>query len=215
MAVFGIMAALYKSRTPLLRGTFLLPAALLEAGPDCFGTITSLGNNLIGDISDCDINLQPSDLTGDPGLGPLVGGGEEDAPGGAHFPVLAGSAVIGKGNPSACLPNDQVGHLRDGTCDIGAVEFGGLVAIDIRPKKDANKINPNNNKDINVAILSGNGFDATTVDETTVLFGRTGIEASPADGYFEGCKQRWVYRSCCCRLMRARWEYNAETPRSY
>ena len=54
-----------------------------------------------------------------------------------------------------------------------------MVAIDIRPKKDANKINPNNNKDINVAILSGNGFDATTVDETTILFGRTGIEASP------------------------------------
>ncbi len=155
------------------------------AAPDCFGTITSLGNNLIGDISDCDINLQPSDKIGDPGLGSLVGAGEDDAPGGAHFPVLAGSEVIGAGNPSACLPNDQIGHLRDGVCDIGAVEFGGLVAIDIRPKKDANKINPNNNKDINVAILSGNGFDATAVDATTVFFGRTGIEASPATATFK------------------------------
>ncbi len=152
----------------------------LGGGPDCFGTITSLGNNLLGDISGCDINLQPSDMIGDPGLGSLVGAGEEDSPGSAHFPVLAGSAVIGKGNPNACLQNDQLGHLRAGTCDIGAVEFGGLVAIDIRPKNDANRINPNSNKDIIVAIFSLNGFDATTVDATTVLFGRTGIEARPA-----------------------------------
>ena len=153
----------------------------LGPNPDCFGTIKSLGNNLIGDLSGCNINFQPSDLTGDPGLDSLVGGGVEDPPGGAHYPVLAESTVIDMGNPKACLKNDQIGHLRDGVCDIGAVEFGGLVAIDIRPKKDANKINPNSNKDINVAILSVNGFDATAVDATTVLFGRTGIEASPVE----------------------------------
>ena len=50
-------------------------------GPDCSGTITSLGNNLVGDPSGCAINLQPSDLTGDPGLGSLVGTGEDDLPG--------------------------------------------------------------------------------------------------------------------------------------
>jgi len=152
----------------------------IAGGPDCFGTITSLGNNLLGDLSDCDISFQPSDTTGDPGLGALVGAGEEDSPGGAHYPVLAGSAVIDKGNPSACLQNDQLGHLRAGTCDIGAAEFGGLVAIDIWPKKDAKKINLNSNKGIDVAIFSLNGFDATTVDAATVLFGRTGVEASPA-----------------------------------
>src|SRR4030095_11529281 len=37
--------------------------------PDCEGTIISLGNNLIGDPTGCDITLQPTDLTGDPGLG--------------------------------------------------------------------------------------------------------------------------------------------------
>ena len=37
-------------------------------GPDCFGTITNLGNNLLGDLASCDINLQPSDVTGDSGL---------------------------------------------------------------------------------------------------------------------------------------------------
>src|ERR671910_521168 len=73
-----------------------------------FWSLTSLGNNIIGDLEDCDINLLSSDLTG-----------------------------------------------------------------------DANKINPNSIKDINVAILSDNGFDATTVDPITARFGATGTEAAP------------------------------------
>ena len=149
-------------------------------GPDCFGNIISLGNNLVGDTGACTIQLQPRDLTGEPGLDDLVGAGEEDSPGSAHYPVLADSAVIDNGNSNACLKHDQSGHLRAGTCDIGAVEFGGLVAIDIWPKKDARQINLGSNNGLEVAILSLNGFDATTVDATTVLFGRTGVEASPA-----------------------------------
>jgi hypothetical protein len=149
--------------------------------PDCFGTITSLGNNLIGDPTGCGINLQPSDLTGDPGLGSLVGEGEDDLPGRAYYPVLAGSPVIERGNPNACLQSDQLGNLRVGICDIGAVEFQGkmLVSIDIRPRSDANRINPKSINNINVAILSANGFDATTVDPNTVRFGATGTEAAP------------------------------------
>jgi hypothetical protein len=160
-------------------------------GPDCSGTIISLGNNLIGDPTGCtiapsasatrSIDLQWTDLTGDPGLGSFVGVGEDDLPGRAYYPVLEGSAVIDKGNPNACLQTDQLGNLRADVCDIGAVEFRGpmLVSVDIRPKKDANRINPNSGKDINVAIFSVNGFDATTVDSNTVRFGKTGIEAAP------------------------------------
>jgi hypothetical protein len=44
---------------------------------------------------------------------------------------------------------------------------------------DANKINPNSTKDINVAIFSVNGFDATKVDPNTVRFAATGTEAAP------------------------------------
>jgi hypothetical protein len=132
---------------------------MLATGPDCSGPITSLGNNLVGDESGCGINLQSSDLGGDPGLGELTGTGEEDLPGSAHYPVLAGSPVIGKGNPNACLQTDQLGNLRAGVCDIGAVEFRGpkLVSVDVRPKKDANRINPDSAKNINVAIFSVNG----------------------------------------------------------
>jgi hypothetical protein len=160
-------------------GNSINPSSLV--GQDCFGIITSLGNNLVGDPSGCDINLQPSDLTGDPGLGSLVEIGEDDSPGKAFYPVLAGSAVIDRGNPNACLQADQLGLLRVGICDIGAVEFRGpmLVSVDVRPRSDANRINPNSTNNINVAIVSVNGFDATTVDSSTVRFGATGTEAVP------------------------------------
>jgi hypothetical protein len=150
-------------------------------GPDCSGTITSLGNNLIGDPTDCAINLKPTDLTGDPGLGSLVGAGEGDLAGTDHYPVLAGSAVIGRANPAACLQTDQLGNFRVGVCDMGAVEFRGpvVVTVDVRPQGDGNRINPNSSKDTTVAIFSVNGFDATTVDPKTVRFGATGIEAAP------------------------------------
>jgi hypothetical protein len=151
--------------------------------PDCLGHITSLGNNLIGDSSNCDISLLDSDLTGDPGLGVFT---DNETPGNGHFPLLETSQAIGSGNNDICstdplLVTDQIGLPRVGVCDIGAIEFQRriLVSVDIRPKKDANRINPNSGKEINVAIFSVNGFDATTVNANTVRFGATGSEAAP------------------------------------
>src|SRR5262249_33736329 len=40
---------------------------------DCGGPITSLGNNIIGTISGCTINLQGTDFVGDPGLDNFAG----------------------------------------------------------------------------------------------------------------------------------------------
>jgi hypothetical protein len=150
-------------------------------GPDCGGTITSVGNNLVGDPSGCDINLQPTDLTGDPGLGSLVGDEEDALPGQAYYPVLAGSPVIDKGNPNVCPQVDQLENPRVGICDIGSIEFRGpvTVSVDVSPRSDRNLINPNSNKNINVAIFSLGGFDATEVDPKTVLFGASGTEAAP------------------------------------
>ena len=53
-----------------------------------------------------------------------------------------------------------------------------MVSVDIRPRKDAT-INPSSTKDINVAIFTYQGFDATIVDPNTVRFGATGTEAAP------------------------------------
>jgi len=53
------------------------------------------------------------------------------------------------------------------------------VAIDIKPGSFPNSINPRSEGVIPVAILTTDTFDATTVDETTVLFGATGTQATP------------------------------------
>jgi hypothetical protein len=91
---------------------------------DCAGTLTSLGNNLIGDLTGCTINLQSTDLTGDPGLGAFV---DDGAPGNGRFPLLATSQAINAGSDSACPPTDQLDTPRRGHCDIGAIEFFPVV----------------------------------------------------------------------------------------
>jgi hypothetical protein len=91
-------------------------------GPHCSGSPVSLGRNIIGDISGCQIILRQTDLIGDPGLEDLV---EEEPPGRGHFPLLPNSPAINAGNPDACPQTDQLGLPRVGPCDIGSVEFQG------------------------------------------------------------------------------------------
>lgn len=154
-----------------------------NAGPDCAGPITSLGNNIIGDLTGCDINLTAGDIVTDAGLGGFV---DDGTPGGGHFSLLANSPAIDRGNDTACsadpvLNTDQLGQTRAGPCDIGAIEFEGAltIVIDVRPWRDPNRINLKSNKQVNVALLSGAGFDATLLDTSTVRFGATGFEAAP------------------------------------
>jgi hypothetical protein len=59
------------------------------------------------------------------------------------------------------------------------------VAIDIKPGSLTNSINPRSQGRIPVAILTTDTLDAATVDPTTVLFGRTGIEATPVRSALE------------------------------
>ena len=100
-----------------------------ENKPDCGSDptqsvpIVSLGNNVIGDITGCNINLQPSDHVGDPGLGQLVADDDESIPGQIYYPILAGSPAINASDKKACPKRDQLGNKRVGRCDIGAIEF--------------------------------------------------------------------------------------------
>jgi len=87
---------------------------------DCFGPATSFGNNLIGDPSGCTMTLQPTDLTGDPGLGPFTDNG---TPGNGHFPLLPGSQAIDAGNEAVCPRRAQLGERRIRPCDIGSIAF--------------------------------------------------------------------------------------------
>jgi hypothetical protein len=94
--------------------------------PDCYGPITSLGNNLIGDPTGCTITVQPTDRTGDPGLGAYT---DDGTPGTGHFPLLSTSQAINAGNDTACPRRDQLGARRGHPCDLGAVEFQDGVEV--------------------------------------------------------------------------------------
>ena len=104
-----------------------ISASVPGSGRDCLGTITSLGNNIISDTTDCTIDLVSSDFVGDAGLGAFVDNG---TPGGGYIPLLAESPAIDAANRAACPPRDQLGQRRidgDGNgrklCDTGAIEF--------------------------------------------------------------------------------------------
>jgi hypothetical protein len=106
-------------------GTVLLQNTIIArnsapTGPDCSGSVTSLGTNLLGDPTGCTITLQSSDLTGDPGLDTFTDNGR---PGNGHFPLLPTSQAIDAGNDAVCPRTDQLGHRRIGPCDIGAIRF--------------------------------------------------------------------------------------------
>src|SRR5262249_52001197 len=57
------------SATTLIQNTILARNSSDELGQNCSGTITSMGNNILDEVSGCNIILQPSDQIGDPGLG--------------------------------------------------------------------------------------------------------------------------------------------------
>ena len=104
-----------------------------DSEPDCRGTFTSNGYNLIGNNSGCSFTPTTGDLVGtnsspiNPRLTPLQDNG------GSTFThaLMVGSPAIDAGNPAtpgsggnACLGTDQRGVARpvDAKCDIGAYE---------------------------------------------------------------------------------------------
>jgi hypothetical protein len=154
--------------------------------PDCgfSGLVTSLGNNLIGDNTGCDITPGPGDIipefgdSVDPQLGPFT---DDGTPGRGHFPLLPDSPAIDVGNDDVCPETDQLGSPRpvdgdsDGiaVCDIGAYEFVSPyieVQIDIKPGSYPNSINLKSKGKIPVAILTTDDFDAYDADPVSCEF---------------------------------------------
>jgi hypothetical protein len=133
MAVNGSGGVTQGSGTLLFKNTLI--AGNISPSPDCSGTLTSQGYNLIQDLTNCVISGTTSGnvYSLDPLLGPLQDNGGFTL---THLP-LPGSPVIDAGSPAilgsgdgACESTDQRGIVRpmngdglgDSLCDIGAVE---------------------------------------------------------------------------------------------
>jgi CSLREA domain-containing protein len=94
----------------------------LGSGPDCFGTLDSLGHNLIGNLDGCAVLSEPTDLLGvAPGLTSLADNG---GPTLTHHPDSFSPAVDNGPDPPSCPETDQRGVPRPQAeyCDIGSVE---------------------------------------------------------------------------------------------
>ena len=96
-------------------------------GPDCYGTLTSLGHNIIGNPTDCRWTPLASDHIGDAGLGTFA---DDGTPGHGSIPLLSTSIAIDGADPATSSALDQLGRSIvdgnvDGTAvrDTGAVEF--------------------------------------------------------------------------------------------
>ena len=125
------------SGTVSLRNTLVAGnGASAFSGPDCLGTITSLGHNLIQNPSGCTIT---GDTTGNlTGLDPSLGALADNGGGTSTRAIAAFSPAVDAGDDASCPATDQRGVARpqdgngdnDAHCDIGAYELipGTLVA---------------------------------------------------------------------------------------
>jgi hypothetical protein len=98
-----------------------------DSSPDCSGTLTSQGYNLIQSVAGCAITTTNNLIGVSPRLGPLQDHGGLSL----SQALLSGSPAINAGNPTlpgsggnACEGTDQRGVTRpqNGRCDIGAYE---------------------------------------------------------------------------------------------
>lgn len=107
-----------------------------SSAPDCFGTLTSGGYNLIGNDENCDFMGDGTDQVGTPAA-PLDAGLEALASNGGPtqtHAITENSLARNMGNPNGCVDQngsplgvDQRGEPRPGAgstrCDVGAYEF--------------------------------------------------------------------------------------------
>ncbi|PKB68851.1 MAG: hypothetical protein BZY81_00390 [SAR202 cluster bacterium Io17-Chloro-G4] len=108
-----------------LTGTILAGNSSAE-GADCYGGVSSIGNNLIGINADCNYRAGPSDLVGtshqplNPLLGPL---GNNGGPTRTHALMALSPAIdAGRSESEPSLDQRRVPRAQIGRTDIGSFE---------------------------------------------------------------------------------------------
>ncbi|HXF64004.1 MAG TPA: CSLREA domain-containing protein, partial [Caldilineaceae bacterium] len=102
-------------------GNTLIAANPGPVAPDCAGSLTPLGPNLVEDGDGC--ALGDAALVGPPGFTAQQAGGQT-----VFYRLLAGSAAFNAGDNAICPATDQLGVARPQftRCDIGAHELDRL-----------------------------------------------------------------------------------------
>jgi hypothetical protein len=94
-----------------------------------------------------------------------------------------GTLTLVPGSPfSKAQPGTSVTAFPAKTCAIDVIAID--VIVDFRPGSPENTVNPKSSGVISVAILSGQGFDATTVDQSIVRLGAGPGAAVSGSGQF-------------------------------
>jgi hypothetical protein len=176
------------------RGEMQLGASIVGRNPglaDCLGQGTSLGFNIIEDMTGCSIPLVPTDLTGDPGL---------DTDQGGLIPPLATSRAVELAELALCTVLDARGMPRvdadgDGVvaCDAGAIEYvDHPVTIRLSIRRPSGQHAPHGpqgepsgivergvrgRQRATIDVLGSATLDVEAIDETTARAGATGHDA--------------------------------------
>ncbi|MBI4752726.1 MAG: hypothetical protein HY774_29910, partial [Acidobacteria bacterium] len=158
---FGGGVSLGNGGTMNLRNS-LIAGNSANQGIDIFGTIVSLGYNLIGNTANTTIT---GDTTGNIlNVNPMLGGlASNGGPTQTHA-LLTGSPAIDAGTTTSAPLTDQRGFGRSGNTDIGAFEFNGLTPTTVTSMVRA----------------SGNPVCAGALVDWTVTFGAsvTGVTST-------------------------------------
>jgi Zn-dependent metalloprotease len=148
-------------------------------GPDCSGpSLTSSGNNLIGNTAGCSLLAVTGDLFNvNPQFGAFL-------PAQGYHPLLAGSPAINAGNTATCKPTDQRDQPRNGGCDMGAYEYmpaGAVSTLSVEAGYDQHNLPGEAYRlPLQAAALDSKGTPVSGVPITFI------VPSSGAGGVFDG-----------------------------
>lgn len=126
-------------KNSIIAGNFDLSSSTVR--PDCSGTISSNGNNLVGNNNGCTVSSASGDQIGTNSspINPQFASLQDNGGNTQTHALQSNSPAIDAGSNSGCPAQDQRGYTRDATCDMGAFEYGGVASLNVQEQKTASK----------------------------------------------------------------------------